>query len=109
MVALGSSIFSHSHACEVLSLLRILDEQSPALVRVGGRRAWVVHGAVDRAWSSGEVDSPIDVSRHPQVRCVASQIAGGYEKVCRDLPLKAEVPRLNGGRRHIVLPDQVIG
>src|SRR5205809_966095 len=84
MIILRARIFSREQVSVVLSLHWILQDRPAALVRVSGRGArsgGLQDIALCRAdpvhRSSGEIDSPIDVTSHPRVECLVSQIACG--------------------------------
>ncbi len=76
----------------VLSGLRILEAQAPALVRVSGRRArWVIR-AIERTRAQSKKDGRIEILRGPQMGSTVSKVSRRYQPICPDLLLEAQIP-----------------
>ena len=91
-----AAIVGVTHVSHELSVLRPLDTEPAALIRVGGRGARVVNHSTECAGPTGEVDSRVDWLLAPYMRRLGPQIARRQEPVRRNLSLDAQVPRRSG-------------
>ena len=93
-----AAIVGVTHVSHELSVLRPLDTEPAALIRVGGRGARVVNHSTECAGPTGEVDSRVNHSIRPHVDHVASQITRRNQPAIPNLSLNTQIPRLRVGR-----------
>src|SRR5438105_12126020 len=102
VVALGCAVIQETERPNVLAVLRSLETQPSALIRVCRRGAGVVRHPVQCARTSWEIDRRVDRILAPDVCPFSTDVVGRHEPVAGDLPLQAQIPR-----RSIWRPDRL--